>query len=214
MPLKAPNLDDRTYADLRRMALEHIRKQLAVEWTDLTPGDPGVMLLEVFAYLTDQLIYRLNRVPQEKVYVALLRLLGVTLYPPAAAVVTLEFRNLTAQPITVRAGTQVTTTGRNDSDTPIFITLREIVVPPMQAPVADGAPNENLVGAAPTPVSGGDAVAVQPGTATVTARHCRYVQHERFLSTGEAGQTLPISHRPLIAPTDDEVDLLVEVEEN
>jgi len=210
MPLKAPNLDDRTYADLRHMGLEHIRKQLDVEWSDLTPGDPGVVLLEVFAYLTDQMIYRLNRVPQEKVYVALLRLLGVSLYPPAAAMVTLEFRNLTEEPITIRAGTQVTVaTGSSGDggDAPIFITLREQVVPAAITLSADSAPAD----ASPTDPN---RATMQPGMATVSARHCRYVQQERFLSTGEAGQLLALRHKPVIAPSGDEIDLLVEVEED
>ena len=43
-----------------------------------------MVLVEVFAYLTETMIYRLNRVP-EKAYIEFLRLLGVTLLPPAAA---------------------------------------------------------------------------------------------------------------------------------
>ena len=52
------------------------------------PHDPGIVLLEVFAHLTETLIYRLNRLP-EKAYVEFLRLIGVQLQPPAAASVRL-----------------------------------------------------------------------------------------------------------------------------
>ena len=39
-------------------------RRSAPQWTDLSPGDPGMVLVEVFAYLTDLMIYRLNRVPE------------------------------------------------------------------------------------------------------------------------------------------------------
>ncbi|MGH8564167.1 MAG: hypothetical protein ACREXW_08765 [Gammaproteobacteria bacterium] len=34
----------------------------APEWTNHNPSDPGITLIELFAYLTEMLIYRLNRV--------------------------------------------------------------------------------------------------------------------------------------------------------
>ena len=80
MPLPQPNLDDRTFDQLVDEA-RHIIMQRAPGWTDLSPGDPGITLMEVFAYLTETMIYRLNRLPQ-KAYVAFLSLLGV-LGPPA-----------------------------------------------------------------------------------------------------------------------------------
>ena len=156
MPLPAPNLDDRTYATLRQMALAHIQQQLQVDWTDLTPGDPGVTLLEAFAYLTDQLIYRLNRVPDEKVYVALLRLLGVALYPPAAAGVVLAFQNFNLEEITIPALTQVTTPGSSGEENPIFMTLEEIVIPAAQS-------SERVTIDAATESSGADSSVVEPG---------------------------------------------------
>ncbi|WP_431267348.1 baseplate J/gp47 family protein [Dankookia sp. P2] len=89
MPLPLPRLDDRSFADLMREAETVIRRHSA-QWTDLSPGDPGTTLLEAFAYLTDVMLYRLNRIP-ERVHVALLNLLGVSPRPPAAAEVTLRF---------------------------------------------------------------------------------------------------------------------------
>ncbi len=89
MPLQAPNLDDRTFDDLVRDARVRIANT-SPEWTDFSPGDPGITLVELFAYLAEAMIYRLNRVP-EKLYVEFLRLIGVRLAPPSAAVVTLRF---------------------------------------------------------------------------------------------------------------------------
>ena len=36
----------------------------APEWTDGTEEDPGVILLEVFAFLTEQLVFRSNQIPE------------------------------------------------------------------------------------------------------------------------------------------------------
>jgi hypothetical protein len=61
MPLTLPNLDDRTYADL----VEEARALIPVsapEWTNHNESDPGITLIELFAYLTEMLIYRLNRI--------------------------------------------------------------------------------------------------------------------------------------------------------
>ena len=56
----------------------------APEWTNHNPSDPGITLLELSAWMTDQLIQRLNQVP-DKNYVAFLNLLGITLRPPRSA---------------------------------------------------------------------------------------------------------------------------------
>ncbi|MEO8133198.1 MAG: putative baseplate assembly protein [Betaproteobacteria bacterium] len=89
MPLEPPNLDDRTFDDLMAEAIERIRRSCP-QWTDLSANDPGIVLLEVFAYLTDLMIYRLNRLPV-KAYIEFLRLMGLRLYPPSAARVELRF---------------------------------------------------------------------------------------------------------------------------
>jgi len=61
MPLELPNLDDRTYKDLVAEALSLI-PTYAPEWTNHNPSDPGITLVELFAFLSEMLIYRLNRV--------------------------------------------------------------------------------------------------------------------------------------------------------
>lgn len=61
MPLILPNLDDRSYADLVADARALI-PALAPDWTDHNPADPGITLIELFAWLTEMLLYRLNQV--------------------------------------------------------------------------------------------------------------------------------------------------------
>ncbi|MGV0025316.1 baseplate J/gp47 family protein [Phormidesmis priestleyi] len=74
MPLQLPNLDDRTYDDLVEEARSLI-PTYAPDWTNHNPSDPGITLIELFAYLTELLIYRLNRVTDANV-VSFLKLLN------------------------------------------------------------------------------------------------------------------------------------------
>jgi hypothetical protein len=114
-----PNLDDRSFAQLRAEAIERIRA-VCPEWTDFSPSDPGIALAEVFAYLTQTLLYRLNRVP-DKQYRAFLSLLGVGQLPPAAATVQLEFTRTGGDAsIEIPRGTRVT------ADTIVFTTTQPV----------------------------------------------------------------------------------------
>lgn len=83
MPLTVRNLDDRTYKDIVREGLARIRVHNP-EWTNFNDSDPGVTLLQLFAFMTDSLLYRANQIPdrnREK----FLTLLGLPLRPAAAA---------------------------------------------------------------------------------------------------------------------------------
>ena len=89
MSLPAPNLDDRRFQDLVDDAKRFVQ-QRCPEWSDHNVSDPGVTLIELFAQMTDQLIYRLNRVPDRN-YVKFLELIGVHRFPPAPAKVAITF---------------------------------------------------------------------------------------------------------------------------
>ncbi|NET83393.1 MAG: hypothetical protein F6J94_16170 [Moorea sp. SIO1F2] len=67
MPIELPNLDDRTYDDLVQEALSMIPTH-APQWTNHNPSDPGITLIELFAYLTEMLIYRQNRVTANNIH--------------------------------------------------------------------------------------------------------------------------------------------------
>jgi hypothetical protein len=91
MPISPPALDDRSYEDLLADLLARVPAH-APEWTHVRPGDPGRTLLELFAWLGDTLLYRVNLVP-ERQRLAFLRLLGLEPRPAVAArgVVALAF---------------------------------------------------------------------------------------------------------------------------
>src|SRR5207245_4055604 len=96
MALPVPNLDDRRFQELVNDS-KRLVQQRCPEWTDHNVHDPGVTLIELFAWMTDQVIYRLNRVP-DKVYVKFLELLGVRLFPPTAARAPVTFWLAAPQP--------------------------------------------------------------------------------------------------------------------
>ena len=62
MPLPLPNLDDRRWQDLTQEALPLIPRY-APHWTDFNAHDPGITIMELYAWLTESLVYRLNQVP-------------------------------------------------------------------------------------------------------------------------------------------------------
>src|SRR5204863_8570690 len=70
--IPAPKLDDRTYADIVAEALRLIPRYCP-EWTNHNPSDPGITVLELASWMTELILYRLNRVP-EKNYLAFLDL--------------------------------------------------------------------------------------------------------------------------------------------
>ena len=184
MPLELPNLDDRNFSDLRKQALNQIQENLNTDWSDLTPGDPGIVLLEVFAALTDTMLYRLNRLP-EKAYIAFLRLLGVNLFPPTAASVDLSFTRDGAEgDVKIPRFTRVATAQSSGDGEPIeFITNKEITL-------HAGRDEE-----------------------TVTARNCTLVREELLgYGTGEPGLTLTVQQPPILVGLEEGLDLAVAVE--
>ncbi len=88
MPLPLPNLDTRTWADLVEEARALIPRY-AAPWTDHNAHDPGVTLIELLAWLVEQQIYRVNRVPAAHRR-KFLSLAGVFPAPPRPARVALN----------------------------------------------------------------------------------------------------------------------------
>ncbi len=62
MPLPLPNLDDRRWQDLTQEAIPLIPRY-APQWTDFNTHDPGITLMEMYAWLSESLVYQLNQVP-------------------------------------------------------------------------------------------------------------------------------------------------------
>src|SRR5438067_556450 len=104
MALSQIVLDDRNFQELVNEARLRITRTCP-EWTEHNVSDPGITLIELFAWMTEMLIYRVNRIP-DKLHVALLELLGIGLEPPSAATAELRFRLAAPpqEPIAIPAG--------------------------------------------------------------------------------------------------------------
>ncbi|GAB4275692.1 MAG: putative baseplate assembly protein [Deferrisomatales bacterium] len=83
MPIPHYRLDDRSFDDLVSEMLARIPGHTP-EWTNPRLGDPGRTLIELFAWLADTLLYRVNLLP-ERQRLAFLRLLNLPLRPARAA---------------------------------------------------------------------------------------------------------------------------------
>ncbi|MFM2068781.1 MAG: hypothetical protein RLZZ584_3690 [Pseudomonadota bacterium] len=90
MPLPIPDLDDRRFDDLVVELGERLQRQLP-ELTRLAPGDPAHALVDLFAWLTETVLYRANRIP-ERQRLAFLNLLQLPRRParPARGVVCID----------------------------------------------------------------------------------------------------------------------------
>lgn len=83
MPLTEPTLDSRTYRDILAEALARIPAHNP-EWTNFNDSDPGITVLQLFAFLTESITYRANLIP-ERSRLKFLRLLGLPMQAPAPA---------------------------------------------------------------------------------------------------------------------------------
>lgn len=147
MPLKAPELDDRSFDDLMREALLRVPRYTP-EWTDFNDSDPGVTLLQLFAWLTETTLYRLNQVP-ERTYIKFLQLLDMELRPAKAAVTYLTFtverppaEGAGRRRLWVPAGTQVTAEPAAGGNPIVFETeegLDLVPLPLLSVQVYDGS---------------------------------------------------------------------------
>jgi predicted phage baseplate assembly protein len=129
MSLPTPNLDDRTFQDI----VDDVKRQIGrrcPEWTDHNVSDPGVTLIELFAYMTELAIYRMNQVP-EKNYLKFLEMIGVNLEPATPAFTDLRFtlsrpiENLDGEEAyerTLRSGDTVAATVRTETEEAIEFT--------------------------------------------------------------------------------------------
>jgi predicted phage baseplate assembly protein len=123
MPLPDINLDDRNFDQL----FQEARRRISVytpEWTDHNESDPGITMLQLFAWLQEMILYRLNKVPQKN-FVKFLELVGMDLNQPAPAKVDLTFTLSTKDlpdAVEIPAGTRVTLGDAGDGPPVIFET--------------------------------------------------------------------------------------------
>src|SRR6185295_4528926 len=114
LPLPDPQLDDRRFQDIVNEAKSLIPRYCP-EWTDHNVSDPGVTLIELFAWMTDLILFRLNRVP-EKNYLRFMELLGIQLKDavPARTPISLFLSAPQPGPVSIPRNTEVSTVRTDD----------------------------------------------------------------------------------------------------
>lgn len=83
MPLPLPDLDNRRWADLVEEGVALVPRY-APGWTDHNLHDPGITLIELFAWLIEQDMYRANRIT-DRARLKFLALVGYSPQPPGPA---------------------------------------------------------------------------------------------------------------------------------
>lgn len=125
MPVIAPNLDDRTFDQILAQA-KLLIPRYAPAWTNQSENDPGITLMELFAWMFEMMLYRLNQVPDLN-YIKFLQLLGIELNPaqPAQAELTFTLTSSNVQTVIIPMGTQAAAGG---GSTPVIFETDEALI--------------------------------------------------------------------------------------
>ena len=130
MGLSAPILDDRKFQEIVDEAKSRI-PQFCKEWTDHNVSDPGITLIELFAWMTDIILYRMNQVPDLH-FISFMEMLGIKLREPVPAKAPITF--WLSQPqltvVTIPAGTEVASTQTETERSIVFTTDENLQVHP------------------------------------------------------------------------------------
>lgn len=205
MPVDRPITDytNRDYASLVASMLDLAALKLP-EWTDRSENDLGRLLVELFAYTGDVLLYYQDRIANEaflataierRSVIDLLALIGYTLATPApaAAELTVIAPNDEPTPVRVEVGARFATQATPGKPAVEFIYL----------PVTDTAleiPRDGTED--PATVS-----------ATVTVLNASQVSQDVLgVSTGDANQSFRLTQRPVLLPRDPDSQDYLQVE--
>lgn len=210
-PAPAVDYTNKDFGSLRQAMLDLAAWRLP-EWTDRSPGDLGMVLVDLFAYSADVVLYYMDRIASEAFLPTaterrsvqhLLRLIGYELAPPAAATSELDLFFAAPEdddPTEVRIAPGTGFATKPDTTT----------APPRPAVRFEHLGADDVV----IQLTGDDADVVPQPDGTLRYRGLPVVHAEtqprRNLgsSTGEPNQTFPLSDAPIVDTT-----LVVEVEE-
>ncbi|MFD0449550.1 hypothetical protein ACFQZK_00525 [Rhodococcus aetherivorans] len=81
--LEPPRIDDRTYRELLAEATARIPVHNP-EWRNFTDADPGMTLLQLWAFMSENLLYQARLIP-DRVRLTFFELLGIDIPPATAA---------------------------------------------------------------------------------------------------------------------------------
>jgi hypothetical protein len=107
MSLPLPTLDDRRFDELALEARSLIRSY-APEWTNYNASDPGITLLELFAWLAEMIVYRADQVT-DRHRLVFLRLLSAPKDKPGLDELPVDEERLRAALVALRSRTRAVT---------------------------------------------------------------------------------------------------------
>ncbi len=144
MSLPSPELDDRRFQDIVDEA-KRLIPRYCPEWTNHNLSDPGVALIELFAWMTEMFLFRLNQVP-DRYFTKFLELVGIAPFPPAVATTDVTFLLATVldETVSIPAGTEVSTSGSVTGEEVVFSTIEDLEIrqPQLRACVVSAGGNE------------------------------------------------------------------------
>src|SRR6185369_8643046 len=141
MPLETavPRIDDRNYDSLLaevRTRIARYTPEWTPVWTDVNDNDPGITMVQVFAWLAEILTYRMSKTPELN-YIKFLQLLGIELNAAEAAQAEVTFpmkTSFSATSVIVPPRTQLTADSSDGGPPVTFETDRALIA--LKAPLA------------------------------------------------------------------------------
>jgi predicted phage baseplate assembly protein len=112
MSITLPNLDDRRWVDLVTQGTSLI-PFYAPDWTDYNLSDPGITIIELLAWLTEQNIYQFNRIPPSHVLKFLKLVGGLPAGAQPATLIIAASVNEGVNSLTIPATTEFSATAPN-----------------------------------------------------------------------------------------------------
>jgi predicted phage baseplate assembly protein len=194
VPLRVPTLDTRTWAELTGEARTLVPR-LAPDWTDHNVHDPGITLIELLAWLSELLLFRVDRV-SPALRRAFLRLVGVTPEPAGVAETVVAFRPAAAAASAVQLPPRARVADRENRVA--FESVAPLTVAPVWLELGDeGTTRGRLVS--------------QAGTALVdvTASNAGERPFEPFGAAPEVGDALLLGFERAPVPASGELSLFV-----
>lgn len=199
-----PTIDytNKDYDSLRRAMLNLARYRLP-EWTDQTASDMGVLMVDLFAYMGDVILYYQDRIANEnflhtaverRSLMHLLRLIGYELRPPVSAgadmLLTFQLPSAGSTVVTIPKGTQFRSTVPADAPQTFEYLGPDLTIDLASDQVQPGSPGQVCYSGLPVWHS------LSIPTEVISS------------STGEPNQSFALSKTPVILDT-----LIVEVDE-
>jgi hypothetical protein len=132
MKVKPPKIDKRLFGDIED-TLHGLVPHYTPEWAASDKKDPGVALIKIFSHMTENIIHRLNQVPQKN-FVAFLDMLGIKLLPaqPARAPVTFILAKGSDREVLIPERTQVSAEKTDEHEELPFETEANLMATPSQ----------------------------------------------------------------------------------